>query len=411
MTSLPRPFRAVRADRTFLLAVLAGAVCALGCGAPADAARNPHAGVGIGAVENNPIRARNDFLAERIVLDQDTRMRWFITGFNLEGVHFTVRNGLAPREIRSSRLRKPRIPTPPRQRRWVAGDGRIGYANGNGGTIWFRLVRARSDGRPDLTNVIASERINAITAYQRTKQEFGTGLTQLIGFRVNRTVPAGEYVVVIGNASRRPGVHYFSTNLPTHTGSAPNTRNERDPDAPGALGGLDPRETVMWSTSGGRSWVFGSQVGRGALFGYYNAGDNRRIPWYGWQVKKGERAIPQQPFNGYGSLEKSPRLRVKASAATTLTRAGGFTRSPGRVGTITVRTDAGSATTTRSLGRGLGSAPLDRPLPVAAGETYTITTTGSVPLARADRYVRRTFGTLPWTTVGDDGDRAELFAE
>ena len=216
---------------TFLLAVLAGAVCALGCGAPADAARNPHAGVGIGAVENNPIRTRNDFLAERIVLDQDTRMRWFITGFNLEGVHFTVRNSLAPREIRSSRLRKPRIPTPPRQRRWVAGDGRIGYANGNGGTIWFRLVRARSDGRPDFANVIASERINAITAYQRTKAEFGTGLTQLIGFRVNKTVPAGEYVVVLGNASRRPGVHYFSTNLPTHTGSAPNTRNERDPDA------------------------------------------------------------------------------------------------------------------------------------------------------------------------------------
>jgi hypothetical protein len=78
---------------------------------------------------------------------------------------------------------------------------------------------------------------------------------------------------------------------------------------------------------------------------------------------------------------------------------------------VTVQTGAGRATTTRSLGRGLSSAPLERPLWVAAGETYTITSTGPVPIARADRYVRATFGSLPWSTNGEDGDRAQLFAE
>jgi len=400
-----------RPERGLALAVLAGATVALGCGTPADAARNPHAGVGIGAVENNPIRSREDFLAERIVLDADTRMRWFITGFNLEGVHYDARGRPAPREIRSSRFRKPRLPAPPRRGKWTPGGGRTGYANGNGGQIWFRLLPAKANGRPDFDHPIASERINAVTAYRRSKEEFGTGLTQLIGFRVNKTVPAGEYVAVFGNSSARPAVHFFSTNLPTTVGGGPNVRDERDPAAPGALGGLDPRETVMWSRNRGASWVFGSRVGDGPLFGYYDAGRHRRLPWYGWQEKKGERAVPGQPFNGYGPLEKSPTLRVKAGSSTTLTRAGGFSSSPGRIGTVTVETRAGRATTTQSLGRGLASAPLDRPLAVAAGETYTITTTGSVPLARADQYVRRTFGTLPWTTVGEDGDRAELFAE
>ena len=413
MTSLLAFNRRPRAWLVIALVALAGAAAAVaaGGGAPADAARNPHAGVGIGAVENNPIRSRNDFLGERIVLDRDTRMRWFITGFNLEGVHYDPRGAQAPREIRSSRFRKPRLPEPPRRGRWTPGGGRTGYANGNGGQIWFRLVPAKANGRPDLGHPIASERINAVTAYKRSKEEFGTGLTQLIGFKVNKTVPAGEYVAVFGNSSRRPNVHFFSTNLPTTIGGGPNVRNERRADATGALGGLDPRETVMWSTSRGSSWVFGSQVGRGALFGYYNAGQNRRLPWYGWQEKKGQRAVPQQPFNGYGPLHKGPTLRVTAGAAATLTRAGGFSESPGRIGTVTVQTAAGRATTTTSLGRGLESAPLDKPLAVAAGETYTITTTGSVPLARADQYVRRTFGTLPWSTVGEAGDRAELFAE
>ncbi len=378
--------------------------------AQARGARNPNVGVGIGGVENNPIRTGHDLLGERIVLDHATPMRWFITGFNLEGVHSGPAGSFAPDEIRTASWLKPRQPAPPGLGGWAPGRGRIGYANGDGGTIWFRLVPARADGTPDLSRVLAEERVNAVEAYRRTKAEFGTGLTQLVGLAVNRTIPAGEYVAVFGNAARDPEVDYFSHNFPTYEGDSPNTRNERDRRAPGALGGLDPRETIMWSSTGGASWVFGSAVGDGDLYGYYPAREHRRVPWYGWQEAPGRKARYQQPFNGYGAPARGPVLRLRAARTTRLTRAGGLGAGAG-AGVVTVTTRAGRARTTRALGPGLASARLRRPLSVRAGETYTIAATGSVPLARADGYVDATFGALPWSTDGAGNDRAQLFAQ
>jgi hypothetical protein len=373
-------------------------------------ARNPHLGVGIGGVENNPIRAAGHLLGERIVLDRPTRMRWFITGFNLEGVHTGPGGGEAPPDIRSSSWLKPRQPSPAASPgAWSPGSGRTGYANGDGGTIWFRLVTARPDGTPDLARVVAEERINAVAAYRRTQAEFGTRLTQLIGFEVGRTVAAGEYVAVFANAAANPDVDYFSHNFPTFDGASPNTRNERDPRAPGALGGLDPRETIMWSTSGGRSWVFGSLVGDGEPYGYYPARENRRVPWYGWQEAPGQKARYQQPFNQYGAPVRRPVLRLRAPRALRLTRAGGWGAGAG-VGVVTV-TAGGRRARTRPLGTGLSAGRLSRPLAVRAGEEYTITASGAVPLARADGYVDATFGALPWSTDGAGNDRAQLFAE
>ena len=169
-------------------------------------------------------------------------------------------------------------------------------------------------------------------------------------------MPAGEYVAVFTNAAADPLTNYFSHNFPTFTGDSPNTRNERDPRAPGALGGLDPRETIMWSTTGGRSWVFGAPVGDGDLYGYYAARENKRVPWYGWQEAPGRPARAQQPFNGYGAPARSPVLHLRAGRTKRLTRAGGW-GDGSALGVVTVTTAAGRASTTRALGAGMDERP------------------------------------------------------
>ena len=139
------------------------------------------------------------------------------------------------------------------------------------------------------------------------------------------------------------------------------------------------------------------------------ARENMRVPWYGWQEAPGRPARAQQPFNGYGAPARSPVLHLRAGRTKRLTRAGGW-GDGSALGVVTVTTAAGRASTTRALGAGMESARLRRPLRVRAGETYTISASGSVPLARADGYVDAIFGALPWSTDGAGSDRAQLFA-
>ena len=85
--------------------------------------------VGVANVNNQSFTSGRLVYAIRFVLDQDTRIHRFLSGFSLEG---TDRMG-----------------------------GRPHYAHGNGGTIWARLVQVDRRGRPDLDHVSALPPIEA----------------------------------------------------------------------------------------------------------------------------------------------------------------------------------------------------------------------------------------------------------
>ena len=264
--------------------------------------------VGLWGVENNPIKGGDDYLATRFVLDEPTTMYRFISGFNLEGVYTDEANQPAPSEIRTryrdKRQVDGRYPPPPDDlpSGWSPGSGRWGYAHGNGGVIWARLVAVKADGRPDLSRVIAQEKVNAVKRYKESKAAYGTGLTQLLHFNFGgvRLEADTMYAVVFANADPDPMQNSFSTNLPATKQSVagPNGTNTLDPDAPGAVAGLDPRETTTWTVDGGSSWRWGYQVGGGEdIFTYYAASPvsdgGPRMPWYGWQTSPSAAAAFQ----------------------------------------------------------------------------------------------------------------------
>ena len=72
--------------------------------------------------------------------------------------------------------------------------------------------------------------------------------------------------------------------------AGPNGRNNLDPNAPGAIAGLDPREATTWSSNGGSSWTWGRQVG--PCFGSATGDEGTRLPHYAWQSSR--RPSPSQ---------------------------------------------------------------------------------------------------------------------
>jgi hypothetical protein len=381
-------------------------VCALaatGCGDEARAAREIP--VGIYNVNNQVMNSGRYLYALRFVIDQDTTISRFISGFNLEGSDYL--NAL--------------------RRRGIVDLSRPGYAAGDGGMIRARLVPVAPDGRPRLRHVLAQETVSAARRYEQSRRAFriarGTRTMLLYfdfgGVRVRGGVP---YAVVYQNVHPRPNRHWFSEQSPTVRASeaGPNGRNTLNRRARGAIAGLDPREAVAWSSDGGRSWVWGRRVGEGHTPGAYagssTGDDGARLPWYGWQAVGGE---PQsnQPYYAYRQSGNYRVLVGPARRLQVLRRAGGYAELGTQVGVVTVRNLAtGAVARTRRLGSGIAVGELTAPLPVAAGETYEISHTGRVLREEGDDFIRRTFGapTLEGggrvRTLGAPGDRAQLFA-
>jgi hypothetical protein len=99
----------------------------------------------------------------------------------------------------------------------------------------------------------------------------------------------------------------------------------------------------------------------------------------------------------------------------TLTEAGGFAPRGARVGVVTVRNlYTGATGRTGSLGGGLARGKLDRGVRVEAGQSYSVSNSGTVAKAEADGFIENTFGVgggeWPFSTKGHGNDRAELFA-
>ena len=386
--------------------------------------------VGLWAVENNPIRASDDLFAMRFVLDEPSTVYRFIAGFNLEGVYTDEAGAPAPAEIRTrvrdKRSVDSRYPPPPAglSAAWKPGAGRPGYSNGNGGVIRARLVLVKADGTPDLARVLAEERVNAVQRYKQSKAAFGVSeTTQLLYFTFGGVALAADrpYAVVFSNGARTPAIDSFSLNSPVTRQSVagPNGRNTLDPNTPGAIAGLDPRESVSWSTNGGASWIWGWQVGDGNLFGYYAASptgdDGPRLPWYGWQPRPGAAVLSNQPYYAYAESGSYTLVARAVPRATTLTQAGGYAPRGSALGIVTVRNlTTGQTGRTASLGDGLARGRLTPSVRVAVGQSYEVSNSGRAALGQADAFIRETFdvGTGRWTfaTRGQGADRAELFA-
>jgi hypothetical protein len=202
--------------------------------------------------------------------------------------------------------------------------------------------------------------------------------------------------------------------------AGPNGYNNLDPDTPGAVGGLDPREAVTWSTDGGTSWVWGRLVGRGYYTGSRTTDDGTRLPFYGWTAAPGNvKPSSNQPYNNY--WQKCTRCTLTlhhAPRAVTLIQAGGYAPVGSGLGVVTVKNlRTGQVGRTVSLGDGVTRGALSRAIRIARGDTYTITTSGTVYKNPADNFMRVLFrigdpnGPYPFTTnTANPADRAEVFA-
>jgi Concanavalin A-like lectin/glucanases superfamily len=379
----------------------------------------------------------NRLYAIRFVLDKPATIHRFFSGFNLEGVYTDGKGAAAPEDIRTkcqdkrtevacpgkefnSKFQAPPASLPGG---WTKGSGRIGYAHGNGGELWARLVNMKEDGTPNLSSVIAEEKFNPVDRYIATKTAYkisgksGMLYVEFGGASLEADTP---YFVVYTNIAAKPEFDYVSFNSPVTNASVagPNGTNTLDPDATGAIAGLDPREAVAWSTSGGMTWGWGKAVGGGPLFGDYEGeGDSAvKLPWYAWQTSAEVTLESNQPYYAYSEAGEYTLSVTNGPRAATVTEAGGYAPEGSTIGAVTVTAKSGSAKT-GVLGSGLQKGALSAPLQIAAGETFTISNVDAgavrkVAKAEGDAFLQQlglVGASRPYSTAENGYDRAELF--
>ena len=103
------------------------------------------------------------------------------------------------------------------------------------------------------------------------------------------------YAMVYRNVHADPAHNFSSTNSPTvkESEAGPNGRNKLDPNTPGAIAGLDPREAVAWSINSGATWGWGREVGP---YSGDSSDDAMRLPHYAWQTSAAAKPESNQPY-------------------------------------------------------------------------------------------------------------------
>ena len=269
-------------------------------------------------------------------------------------------------------------------------DGRDGYGSGDGGIEYGRIVDVDpATGLPG-DQVLGAEKVNGCDAHQRSQREFGLQDTHQVHYVefAPVTLEANRmYAFVLSNDDSDPGQgggdsdgNHMSPNLnfADLEDMGPHAANTLDPQAPGAAYGLDPRETTMWTQDSGETWRFGDEVG------WYDVGNGEGRMWPGgYRIVDG----PDVP-NGWIYMnwpdEGRASITYTATAGVTLTTAGGASQDSD-VGSITVENlTTGESASTAGLGSGLVSGPLDRPLQVAEGQKYVVSTDGRVDTGSAE---------------------------
>ena len=320
--------------------------------------------VGIENVNNSPLKAASYRALLRFVPDHARRIDRIYFGFNLQGA--SCEPG-------------------------AASDGA-----GDGGVLDASLVSIDAvSGLPGAT--LAHETVDACTRYQEARAEVGS--TPVLAWaNVDVTLERGTmYGLVVKNAGADPEHDYFSFHMPIADAllAGPQATNELDPNAPGAIMSLDPREHVAWSEDDGKVWQYGAQNGQYPSF--IDAPDGQhpatRVPQYGFRFSDGSTTAPQ-PYYAYSSSCAACRVvYANARYARSFTLLGGFTASGTDVGALTITNLAtrDEASCTPDPGYGFRTCLLATPIAVKVGDSYAIDSTGSVELMRMDNAQRVMF--------------------
>ncbi len=352
--------------------------------------------VGLANTNDQNLRDSRWLYAIRFVVDEDTKLYRFFSQMKAKGASWDEHSGSK-----------------------CSSYGAGCYGAGDGGRIQARLVPVRPDGTPDLSRVLAQETVDPRTRYAETKAAYSIKLISLFWYfnMGGVALKAGTpYAMVYRNVHGDPAHNFTSTNSPTvkESEAGPNGRNNLDPNAAGAIAGLDPREAVAWSTDDGRTWKWGRQVG--PYQGDASSDNGTRLPHYAWQASPTSKPESNQPYTAYLGTCSACTLRLSgAPRAVVLTEAGGYAPVGRSVGTVTVRNlRTGQTGRTGPLGAGIVKGALSSPVAIAAGDSYEITQTGTVYRAEADDYLVQILdlgtGDFAFNTAGQGPDRAQVFA-
>ena len=124
-----------------------------------------------------------------------------------------------------------------------------GYGGGTSGTALVRTFVVRASGTPDFSRKITETTLNPC------KAATDGSVPIPMGFRTTR---GQEFATVVSNVDPEPLSNYFSLNtLYDDDGiHGANGRNTRSRKARDVYYGLDPREVVVISRTGGQTWQF-----------------------------------------------------------------------------------------------------------------------------------------------------------
>jgi hypothetical protein len=281
-----------------------------------------------------------------------------------------------------------------------------GYGKGTGGLIKGTLVRINAaTGLPD--GAIDSETVNGCTRYNETKQEAGGANPVLVWMNLNSKLVAGTlYGLILQNVDSAPSANFFSVNSPLADAAAagPHAKNELNASASGALMSLDPREHIAWSADSGKSWKYG--VDNGQYRSYMRNRDLAhpaiRMPQYGFRLAAGG-FVAGQPYYAYGiTCTQCSVVYQKAIYAREFSELGGFTADNSGVGTLSIKNlqTGAEGTCVPSAGYGFRRCTLSRSVAVAEGESYSVTTTGSVEVMKMDAAQRTQFPAVGGSSSG-----------
>lgn len=276
-------------------------------------------------------------------------------------------------------------------------SGNAGYGAGDGGTMRAQLVNINpSTGLP--TNVISSETVNGCVRHNQAKAEVNDAIPVLVWANTPATLSAGKmYGFILSNVHANPANNFFSLNTPLADVelAGPHAKNELNANATGALMSLDPREHVAWSSNAGSTWQYGFYNGQ--YRSYMNDRDTNhpatRLPQYGFRLTNGNM-LAGQPYYAY-SIDCTGCTVTFANTKVTrqFTQLGGFTASGNNVGRLTIRNlnTGAQASCTPSVGYGFRTCNLSSAITVTAGQSYSVSATGSVETMEMDWSQRQMF--------------------
>jgi hypothetical protein len=288
-------------------------------------------------------------------------------------------------------------------------SGNAGYGAGDGGTLHASLRRVDvATGLP--TTEIASESVNGCARHQEAAQVVGSDPV-MVWVNLPATLEAGNmYALIVSNTHATPAANFFSFNMPLADTvlAGPHARNELARDATGGILGLDPREHVAWSKDSGGTWGYGSLNGqyRSYMNDHDTAHPATRMPQYGFRLTS-QKMLGVQPYYAY-STDCSGCAVTFANAryARSFSELGGFTASGSNVGRLTIENEATGeqASCTPEAGYGFRKCTLAKAVPVAVGQSYTVSCTGSVEVMELDNPQR-----LMFPGVGTESGELRMF--